>query len=120
MVFDNFDAGSLLDYLKNNSTTILLFIFVILQCLGAVILLFKKNVTYFLIGAATHFPTLALLIADVFFGKSWNGLTGYVLGISVVSILIVWAYNDDNDKISKEIISKGFTTVLLCIHLIFG
>ena len=117
MILDDFTIETLLDYVKNNSSTALLFVFTVLQCINVIYLLFKKEISAALMNAAVYFPTLVMLIADVFYGLSWNGLTGYVLGISITLSLAI--FNNDGKNL-KEVASKASTTILLCLHLIFG
>ncbi len=113
------DLSTVVNYLKENWDEVLLLGFTIVQCMIAIICLFRKYSDYFFMFGPIYFPTLVLLIAKMFFGVSWVALTGYVVGASVVMLVSLWGSGIEDKNIGKMIANGAFTAVL-CLSLLFG
>ena len=113
------DAGSIVDFLKNNWDEVLLLLFTVIQCFTCIIMLFRRKPSYFFMFAPVYYPALALLVASLFYNTSWMLLTGYVIGSSLTMSVALWSYGGDEKNVGKAM-ANGFFTVMICAHLIFS
>ena len=113
------DASTIVGYLKANWDEVLLLGFTVVQCMTAIISLFRKQLDFFFMFAPVYFPTLILLIASMFYGQSWIALTGYVVGASITMLVTLWSSSIEHKSIGKMITNGAFTAIL-CLSLIFG
>ena len=115
-----FDVASIINFVKENWDELILLGFVIVQCISCVVMLFQKKFTTLLEPASIYFPALVLLVASLFFNLSWNMLSGYVLGSSLMLSIGLWNPYYDVGKKGKKVMANGFFTVMICLSLIFS
>ena len=156
MIFDiaSIDIGSMVDFVMKNLEEIGLLIFATVQCfLCTRKLLFSKGsfgfvsskFSSFLWDAMVYYPTLGLVVANLFFNTSWRLLTGYLLGVSLQMLLslgrekmaenkgpdisdvenieeIKWRFkkHEERSKKTGEVLAKAAFTFLVCLSLIFN
>ena len=111
------ELNTMIDYCKENWSDVLLLAFTVWQCISTIACLLQKRWDSFFMCAPVYFPTLFLLVANMFFGLSWPALTGYVLGISLTMTISVWTYSDGTGS-SGKIISNAISTILICLYLL--
>ena len=111
--------GEVANFLKDNWDEVLLLGFTVIQCLTCIIMLFRRDLPYFLMFAPVYYPALVLLVASLFYNTSWMLLTGYVVGSSLTMSVALWSYGGDEKNVGKAM-ANGFFTVMICAHLIFG
>ena len=106
------DTKSMVNFLDGNGDEIGLLIFAAIQCIVCVAkFLFSKRektidmgskFSSFLWDGLVYFPTLILLVANLFFDTSRNLLTGYVLGASLHMVLSLWQDQTRESEYQKE------------------
>ena len=109
---------SIVDFLYSNWDEILLLGFFAYMSFLDILVCIEDIWGYF-IHLFRSIPTTVLLIARLFFGKTWMLLTGYVIGACIWEVLTILSIEKRNDDLSKMLVN-GFFTILLCFKLLFG
>lgn len=123
MTFDinSISASFIFNFLKEYWDELVLLGYTAVQCVKSVKSIFDGIPSIFLICAPVYFPTLIFLIASIFFNVSRMMFTGYIVGASIMLVLLVNVMNEiKKDEELKKMASNGMFTVILCGALIFG
>ena len=113
------DFVSIADFVIKNRSDLSLLIFIITQCFWCFVCIKKGKIALFFMDAAVYFPALVLLVASLFFNTTWNLLSGYVVGSSLISAVSMICWNDKDKHTIKTIINILFT-VWAAFSLILG
>ena len=113
------DFASIVNFLKENWDELLLLVFAIVQCVLCFIWLKRREFYIFFTDAPVYFPTLLLLVASLFFNTTWNLLSGYVVGASIVMVVSNLCYNSGGEYTKKAIVN-GLFTVWVSLSLILA